>query len=935
MPTPDAAQPLLPFFSALKGENTLTYRFLMEGGRPIKLGDGTFGSVFAVEDADRSRYAVKVFYYTDDQDARLSFRKEMNATQDINAALQHAGRETVLANLVLPVARTESFLSSAAAKSLDKYFREVNLSISDYAFVMERYECTLKDLLEKGNAGSAASGYDRLRNMSLARREKFVLWIAKEIATALRALHLARLHHHDLKPANILLRERGTRLEAGLADLGFLEPNRVFGTQNLGSSNLLPIGTRHYRSPEHKDYFDVCEVLIRESTSSKDVLETLDPKFKDTLIEKNDMLMYCKDPRKVLRRILDVHREANGKTTITVERANQPLLTQEKTQVVMYKRHTARTDGFGLGAIMYDILTCGYSPERFYDYFRRWDSPNKDVRSLIRLYKQFHTWQSAAVDVVSGFELLRAERSIDKAYPSPEVVGVLFRLLLPRAKGSYFSNNGANGAGISFEHVLEDLTRLVADQQAAGEDSVQNIIWRGESSPSAHSTPDVESFQSRLGAIQEQSDSRARLESGYLLFERLIGSIVDHLDESNCELPYVADMSPQNVRVQSSSPTSFNIRPRYAIFDKLDDYKRALQDGDLHNIESALRGQLPISYQFRSRDALAATTVPVKKARSPGPEPEAIPQTIAEDEYEVDIDIVHSTEVITRETYTLDISIFYTDGCPFWIDLECGDHVILGLELPRRVVAEVIQVYDKASVRVAYEWPKAAPPLVWGGEPRRVRVAKRFRKMDYYFAVIGSYIQQIFFVDNKRFFGELPQEVYLVEQAVAAGRMDPGGNSDKLDSRLRVPIFPIGLLPLLTRLRRAFSEPRGVDSNAEDCYRYLAEIYLWLGCRFFRRGNRSTLSDIEHVREIRRHVNRLGDAIAVACGRPDRTHILINNRSARDGMPPNAMTFDPDLEELLRRVTKSIASNPAPTSPLLRKALGRPPPQRLTERSTK
>ena len=928
MSTPDAAHQHLPSFSALKGDNTLTYRFLMEGGRPIKLGDGTFGSVFAVEDADKSRYAVKVFYYTDNQDARMSFRKEMNATQDINAALQHVGRETALANLVLPVARTESFLSSEAAKHLEKYFREVNLSISDYAFVMERYECTLKDLLEKGKAGSPASGYDRLRNMSLARREKFVLWIAKEIATALRALHLARLHHHDLKPANILLRERGTRLEAGLADLGFLEPNRVFGTQNLGSSNLLPIGTRHYRSPEHKDYFDVCEVLIRESTTSKDLLETLDPKFKDTLIEKNDMLMYCKDPRKVLRRILDVHREANGKTIIAVERANQPLLTQEKTQVVMYKRHTARTDGFGLGAIMYDILTCGYSPERFYDYFRRWDSPNKDVRSLIRLYKQFHTWQSAAVDVVSGFELLRAERSIDKAYPSPEVVGVLFRLLLPRAKGSYFSNNGANTAGLSFENVLEDLTRLVSNQQAAGEDSVQNIIWRSETSPSTHSTPDVEPFQSRLGTIQEQSDSRTRLEAGYRLFKGLIDGIVDHLDESDYELPYVADMSPQNVRVQSSSAKSFNIRPRYAIFDKLDDYKRALQDGDLHNIESAVRGQLPISYQFRSRDALATSTVPVKKALPPGPEPGAVPHA-GDDEYEIylDADAVHSTEIVTRETYTLDISIFYTDGCPFWTALECGDHVILGLELPRRVVAEVIQVYDKTSVRVAYEWPKTAPPLVWGGDPRRVRIAKRFRKMDYYFAVIGSYIQQIFFVDNKRFFGELPQEVYLVEQLVAGGRMDPEGNTDKLEARLRMPGFSSGLLPLLTRLRRIFSESGSLDSSAEDCYRYLAEIYLWLSCRFYRRGKRATLSDIEHVQEVRRHVDRLGDAIAVACGRRDRTEILIGNPSAREGVPSTAMTFDPDLEALLRRVTRSIAD--APTTPLLQRA------QRLTARSTK
>lgn len=125
--------------------------------------------------ADHTRYALKIFYHTEDQDARLSFLKEMKVTQDINNALHLARRDSALANLVLPVARTETFLGSEAATRLSRYFAEVGLSISDYAFVMDRYECTLKDLLEKGRSDAASTRTsERSRTpSSLRRRHEF------------------------------------------------------------------------------------------------------------------------------------------------------------------------------------------------------------------------------------------------------------------------------------------------------------------------------------------------------------------------------------------------------------------------------------------------------------------------------------------------------------------------------------------------------------------------------------------------------------------------------------------------------------------------------------------------------------------------------------------------------------------------------------------
>jgi hypothetical protein len=47
----------------------------------------------------------------------------------------------------------------------------------------------------------------------------------------------------------------------------------------------LPLGTRHYRSPEQKDYFDICDVDIQvDSENHKVELISTDPKLRDSII---------------------------------------------------------------------------------------------------------------------------------------------------------------------------------------------------------------------------------------------------------------------------------------------------------------------------------------------------------------------------------------------------------------------------------------------------------------------------------------------------------------------------------------------------------------------------------------------------------------------------------------------------------------------------
>ena len=93
--------------------------------------------------------------------------------------------------------------------------------------------------------------------MDFKKRIATILPYLFKIVEGLQVLYSAQMHHLDLKPSNIFVRPEGQEFKAVIADLGFLMPSNALGTSVSKVGDELPLGTRHYRSPEQKDYFDI------------------------------------------------------------------------------------------------------------------------------------------------------------------------------------------------------------------------------------------------------------------------------------------------------------------------------------------------------------------------------------------------------------------------------------------------------------------------------------------------------------------------------------------------------------------------------------------------------------------------------------------------------------------------------------------------------
>ena len=397
-------------FKARSGKGELEYEFVLDDkGHPVKLGDGTFECVFHVRDFGGRNAALKIFYENEDLFIQKSQKQEMKIGDRLRTYYEgtHDHDATINRYLVVPQATVENFYESAAFANLKSYFKELSFKISGKAILMNFYPMSLKDLLERGwpeshrangraseasadaaepigrGAGGAFgehSGYSILRSLSQTEREKCILPFVMDIAEALSVLHTAKFRHQDIKPANVLVRRVGPNIEAAIADLGFIDTG---SWQAHGSLQLhQPLGTRHYRSPEQTDYFDICEVNIAKHEAGGYELLTRDPKFTNTFSEEGDLVVFAKLQERIQWQITNITLPDGGQdgdkekepARIIIKGLKEiQLEPDERTQISVHKKQTARTDLFGLGAIIYDMLTCGRSPEQFYDLLRAHD----------------------------------------------------------------------------------------------------------------------------------------------------------------------------------------------------------------------------------------------------------------------------------------------------------------------------------------------------------------------------------------------------------------------------------------------------------------------------------------------------------------------------------------------------------------------------------
>lgn len=468
---------------------------LDDARKPVKLGDGSFGTVFEAVSSSGQALALKVLHrrhgQTEDTESVVQkrFRHEITSRTSIKRALNEQGKGDWKGWLEV-IGGTKTFSESPASALL----RSHGYQLSNYAQVSERYSGNLKDLLEHGSALVAAGqdpqpGYGLLQASRWARRYELVAPILHSCATGLASLHLAGIVHLDVKPANIYYREVGHRnFEVVVGDLGFLDENKAAGTVVHENQNL-PLGTRHYRSPEQKDFFDIADVGVKKR-EGRWTIEVRDPKFQDSIIEVGDTVEFSADPHRIRHTIKEIEW---GKSLVRLELdspdSGESLREDNSTQAMLYKRQGLRTDLFGFGGLMFDLLTGGRSPERFYDFLRLSDTPQTRVEDLVENYRQVSTRVSGDLSSMSAFSFFLDP--VTGEYAPTELVQVILGCMLYRCQNTYHHTHRDE----AFKAVIDELAKL--DARTSRTEDTANALMFGQPNqrplPEPHKAVDLRS----------------------------------------------------------------------------------------------------------------------------------------------------------------------------------------------------------------------------------------------------------------------------------------------------------------------------------------------------------------------------------------------------------------------------------------------------------
>jgi len=263
---------------------------------------------------------------------------------------------------------------------------------------------------------------------------------------------------------------------------------------------FLGLGTLHYRSIEQIDFNDTaeCDVIVDKSNKTRATLTTRDPKFLQTNIQEGDIAFFAKSDAMEFLLVTSISSTEPPETIIQVELANPAaidnradknfLVDDINTQVSFVKNPTARTDFFGFGAILYDILTAGASPERFYELLRRFDTRDFSIDGLMLKYD---VWKGGLLDdpdIGAIFHRVNG-REISEGGLDARVLTFLLKCLMSNAHDSYYrlfgfeegqlsiSENPADeiksriAAVAAWRKVHDEIDQLIGDLGALGYDA--------------------------------------------------------------------------------------------------------------------------------------------------------------------------------------------------------------------------------------------------------------------------------------------------------------------------------------------------------------------------------------------------------------------------------------------------------------------------------
>ena len=824
-------------FTAISGDDKWNLQFVLDGQKsPIKLGDGTFGCVFRVRNSAFKEYALKIFYESTDKFVLTSQVQEMNLGSNLREHFwnQNGRIAEIDRYLVVSKAHVGDFKSSEAYKSFKNYFEKLAFKVSDKAIVMDIYPVSLKDVLERGWSTSESSeeiekapdteastratgsgsgensGYSILLNIPQTEREKCILPIVRQIAEALSILQDAKFNHQDIKPANILLRKVGPEIEVALADLGFINTGQF---QVHGSMyQKQPMGTRHYRSPEQTDYFDICEVDIRHLEDGDYKLTTHDPKFHSTFSESGDLVVFSKLPEHIQWEIKEVtlgssQEGGSGISTIHIKNLQCIELHDDvRTQITIYKRQTDRTDLFGLGAIIFDMLTCGRSPEQFYDLLRVHNREGKIEKGLAQRYVHFKNGGGTIPEIDAIFQNMRVDANSE--FPHPDIVKIILKCMMSRPSDSYW-NSGR------WKDVKADLDALIKKLGCRHYyEARSNHLANSDISPDKKSRQSTTSVEDDLREIQGLSYSNAgqciqRLVLGIRYLDKIAQMVKTEIGDSP-DLKYLANIAPNSLDEYRGAYV-----PRLVFFEKKEDFDAVIESGNPRAL--------------------------VQLFSAGGLRPPFINHLVLEGE--VWLPKGQQRKEPEGDSICLGYEMRGREGGRFGEKVE-GCRLLLDFSITDRVNREITKVDLSQGVLYIRDQDDLAKKLSVDTGRYGAFFVDKFDRTHYYLSMLGVYIRQIFFVDPDKDQMHMPHPIYFFEEGRPLNRTKfkdlpslppPLRNTwfsrkSKSSNELLNILFLLmaGISARLLTLEIGTNPPRGIVDNLIG--RLKDDIAMVLGC---------------------------------------------------------------------------------------------------------
>jgi serine/threonine protein kinase len=569
-------------------------------------------------------------------------------------------------------------------------------------------------------------GYGLLKLMSIDDRVRTALPYLESITIGLLKLHGVDekteggpLFHLDIKPANIFVNADPADLvdfDCALGDLGFIDAFTMSEGTYAPQPDELPLGSLHYRSPEQKEYFDIANIEVKLE-GERVLLVIRDPKFQGTFIEKGDTAVFSKDGNRKKYEILE-KLDTGSESTVVIGIDPKKVHHGEQTQVVFYKSQRYRTDLFGVGAIAYDLITCGMSPERFYDSIRRFEyseEPDKrgevgDVDAVLERYGRVSRVEAEEPALLQIFAPFRHETQL--RYADSDIVKLILKCMLYKARGTFY--NPARPTE-SARELLNDIRALMKHYRVDRELYDGNPLLTLKEPP-PNPIPETDAFPKIITDLQATNDAALRLAQGIFYFERLTKLVHGTTATDNAKTAYLYELLPARIElgIENSQPS---LSIRRAAYTTEEEYEREVLADRLEQlVRDPTNPFVPYNLAFMRRD----------------------------------LELFCKQSELGNRALILTADYRFLDTSPFGDQFMRGDRIVLRTGLRRLgIVTDV----DTKNLTLRVEFTQTAngqsgqPDEDWRKPGKRLKGTyyARLQPEQYYLEMLALYLHQIFF----------------------------------------------------------------------------------------------------------------------------------------------------------------------------------------------